>query len=467
MKRIDTINARQDINGQGKAGFHANDDLPGQDATYVSPSWLNAMQEEVANVIEKSDMQLDGQDNTQLYQAIRFQLKTLANAIYHVGSWHGSNNPEYNPSEALMPFFGYETTWILWPYLPKGVATNNEALGAISGLSTGSAFRAASTRIWQRLADGATGPTYQLSSDKDTVNEGEQIMFTLQTTGLAAGTPVDWIITGIEADDILPSTLSGQFLLDHMGKATVSFDVKADNKTEGNQTLVFKLAYIQGKQCSVLIMDTSKYPEGQTTYYEGTHTIEVQPEQIITLDMYGAGGGGGGSVYTPGYGADGTDGGNVSLTYLTNELVAGGGKKGTGGRWGNGSHYFNGEAGVGGENTIAADLYLDSNFEILINQKGNDAVIGSRWETQKGGAALPSSIGAINGGGDGATGVGDERWSYGGGGGSGGRLKIKFTNTTEEVVTLNLVVGTKGQGWKNGGKSGTDGGIGFAIVSTS
>ena len=73
----------------------------------------------------------------------------------------------------------------------------------------------------------------------------------------------------------------------------------------------------------------------------------------------------------------------------------------------------------------------------------------------------------MNGGGNGATGIGDERWSFGGGGGSGGRLKAKFTNTTEEVITFNLIVGSKGQGWKNGGNSGGDGGIGFAIVSTS
>ncbi len=28
MKRIDSVNARPDVNGAGKAGFHANDDVP-------------------------------------------------------------------------------------------------------------------------------------------------------------------------------------------------------------------------------------------------------------------------------------------------------------------------------------------------------------------------------------------------------------------------------------------------------
>lgn len=81
---------------------------------------------------------------------------------------------------------------------------------------------------------------------------------------------------------------------------------------------------------------------------------------------------------------------------------------------------------MGGQNTVDAD----SSFEIEINQTGNDAVIGSRYSTQLGGTAIASSIGAVKG----ATGIGDERWSYDGGGGSGGRLKVKFTNTTVEVI---------------------------------
>lgn len=296
------------------------------------------------------------------------------------------------------------------------------------------------------------------------MNEGEQVTFSLETTGLPEGTKVDWAITGVQSNDVTPSSLSGQFVIGADGKATYTLTAVADQKTEVNETLKFALSYIPNKFVNVLVMDTSKYPEGLQTYYEGTHAIEVQPNQIITFDMYGAGGGGGGSVYTPAYTPpNGTDGGNVVLTYLANTLIAGGGKKGTGGAWGNGSSFSNGTAGAGGANTVTAD----SSFEVLINQNGNNSVIVDRYSTQKGGAAIASSIGAINGGGDGAVGIGDERWSYGGGGGSGGRLKVKYMNTTEEVITFNLIVGARGQGWKNGGNSGQDGGIGFAIVSTS
>lgn len=465
MKRIDSVNARPDANGPGKKGFHDNGDLEGQDATYLTPDWLNAVQEELANAIEQSGLDLDPNDPSQLFQLFRLHNKALVQRIYHVGSKHMTDNTDWNPAVELQSYFGYQTSWMLWPHVPVGVANFIDPIGDISLVNTtGNTLQAKTTRIWQRLPDGQVAPTYTLTANKSAVNEGEQVTFSLETTGLPEGTKVDWAITGVQSNDVTPSSLSDQFVIGADGKATYTLTAVADQKTEVNETLKFALSYIPNKFVNVLVMDTSKYPEGLQTYYEGTHAIEVQPNQIITFDMYGAGGGGGGSVYTPAYTPpNGTDGGNVVLTYLANTLIAGGGKKGTGGAWGNGSSFSNGTAGAGGANTVTAD----SSFEVLINQNGNNSVIVDRYSTQKGGAAIASSIGAINGGGDGAVGIGDERWSYGGGGGSGGRLKVKYMNTTEEVITFNLIVGARGQGWKNGGNSGQDGGIGFAIVSTS
>ena len=463
MKRIDSVNARPDVNGPGKKGFHDNGDLEGQDATYLTPSWLNAVQEELANAIEQSGLNLDPNDPAQLFSLFNLHNKAMIQRIYHVGSKHMTDNTDWNPAVELQTYFGYQTSWMLWPHVPVGVENFADPIGQISLLNNGGSIQGKTTRIWQRLPDGATAPTYTLTTNKSAVNEGEQITFTLATTGLPANTLVDWVITGVQANDITPAALTGQFNIGADGKATYTLTAVADQKTEGNETLKFALSYIPNKFVNVLVMDTSKYPEGLQTYYEGTHTIEVQPNQTIIVDMYGAGAGAGGSVYSPSASPDGTDGGDVELTYLANTLRAGGGKKGTGGVWGNGSSFHSGTAGLGGTNTVTAD----SSFEVLINQKGNDSVIVDRYSTQKGGAAIASSIGAINSGGDGATGIGDERWSYGGGAGSGARLKVKFTNTTEEVIAFNLTVGARGQGWKSGGNSGQDGGIGFAIVSTS
>ncbi len=82
MKRIDTINAREDVNGVGKKGFHDNADLSGQDATYISPDWLNHIQEELANILEKNSVSLDSNVRDQLFQllATKADIDDLATA---------------------------------------------------------------------------------------------------------------------------------------------------------------------------------------------------------------------------------------------------------------------------------------------------------------------------------------------------------------------------------------------------
>lgn len=70
MHRIDSATARQNANGKGKTGFHDNADLPNQDATYFTPEWSNALQEEVAGVIEGLGLTLDKTDNGQLLKAL-------------------------------------------------------------------------------------------------------------------------------------------------------------------------------------------------------------------------------------------------------------------------------------------------------------------------------------------------------------------------------------------------------------
>ena len=70
MKRIDSINARPNTNGVGKTGFHDNADLSGQDATYLTPEWLNVLQEELCNLLEMNGVALNSGVRDQLYQLL-------------------------------------------------------------------------------------------------------------------------------------------------------------------------------------------------------------------------------------------------------------------------------------------------------------------------------------------------------------------------------------------------------------
>ena len=194
MKRIDTINARENMFGVGKSGFHDNADLPEQDATYLTPSFLNTVQEELANAVELSGLNLDPNDPAQLFKLFNLHNKALVQRIYHVDSKHMTDNADWNPAVELQTYFGYQTSWMLWPHVPVGIENFADPIGQISLLSNVGSVQGKTTRIWQRLSDGATAPTYTLTANKSAVNEGEQITFTLATTGLPVGTFVDWVI---------------------------------------------------------------------------------------------------------------------------------------------------------------------------------------------------------------------------------------------------------------------------------
>lgn len=83
MDRINSSNARPNANGAGKRGFHDNADLSGQDATYLTPDFLNTLQEELCAVIEKNGHVLNPSVVDQLYQILATDqaLIDLADAI--------------------------------------------------------------------------------------------------------------------------------------------------------------------------------------------------------------------------------------------------------------------------------------------------------------------------------------------------------------------------------------------------
>ncbi|MHA6478899.1 gp53-like domain-containing protein [Stutzerimonas sp. KH-1] len=70
MRRISTLTAAQDLFGPGKHGFRNGDPANAILATRLQAEWFNALQEEVANVIEAAGFALDPANNGQLAAAI-------------------------------------------------------------------------------------------------------------------------------------------------------------------------------------------------------------------------------------------------------------------------------------------------------------------------------------------------------------------------------------------------------------
>jgi hypothetical protein len=101
-----------------------------------------------------------------------------------------------------------------------------------------------------------TAPSYVIASVNASVGEGGIASFKLTTANVAAGSTVDYLLsgTGITASDIVGGQLNGSVVLDSSGAVTISIPIASDGVAEGSETLVVTVA---GRSASVLITDAS------------------------------------------------------------------------------------------------------------------------------------------------------------------------------------------------------------------
>lgn len=126
-------------------------------------------------------------------------------------------------------------------------------------------------------------PTYQLATSATMANEGSEVVITLNTTGVAAGTTLAYTLSGsnITADDVVGGALAGNFVVDASGVTTLRLTLRADALTEGLETLRLSLAASPNSHVDITINDTSRTPEGGA----GTDTFEVSDH----MQLAGAG----------------------------------------------------------------------------------------------------------------------------------------------------------------------------------
>jgi hypothetical protein len=107
----------------------------------------------------------------------------------------------------------------------------------------------------QDTSKGAVTPTYAVSANSSSVNEGSTADFTITTSNVSAGSPISYTLSGVSSTDITGGALTGFATVNSSGTATVFVPIAADSLTEGTETLTIS---IQGKTASILINDTSK-----------------------------------------------------------------------------------------------------------------------------------------------------------------------------------------------------------------
>jgi hypothetical protein len=109
---------------------------------------------------------------------------------------------------------------------------------------------------------------------------------TLATTNLAAGSTVDYTIsgTGITGADFAGGLLTGTFTVDASGTAVVPLGLLADATTEASETLTIALA--NGKaSADVVVNDTSLTPAVQPTYSLTTDRTNVDEGGTVNVTL--------------------------------------------------------------------------------------------------------------------------------------------------------------------------------------
>lgn len=129
-------------------------------------------------------------------------------------------------------------------------------------------------------------PTYVLYRSPSTTDEGTTVTYTLNTTNVAEGTVVSYTVTGISQADLSSGSLTGDFTVDAVGVASVTFTIANDELTEGTETMSLSSG---GQSLDVLINDTSTagnyaYSLAAETQFNGTSDyIRIPASPDLTL----------------------------------------------------------------------------------------------------------------------------------------------------------------------------------------
>ena len=223
-------------------------------------------------------------------------IRNFAETVFHVGSKHMTTSTTWNPGKALTPFFGKRTNWILYPYVPYGVVSEDVPLGGIIPLLKGNGTSVSNMRIWERLPDNAGNWLITIKPNKTAANEGDEVEFDIIMIGVEPGTLVDYQILGIDETDIdvrSEAKLSGQFVNGSSGINKLKLRTIPNRRTDGDRTVTLTLATYNATGAFTLI-DSSKALDGLINVPPGSSQIvTLAPGQQADVWVTGAGGSGG------------------------------------------------------------------------------------------------------------------------------------------------------------------------------
>ncbi len=132
-----------------------------------------------------------------------------------------------------------------------------------------------------------TKPTYVLTTDKTTVNEGDTVTFNLTTENVEKGTAIPFSFGGsISNSDVLGGLKASSFIVDASGKASLAVKFLADKFTDGStENLTLTLSNDKNQTATVTVNDTSITPPPINHAPTGSVLISGTATQGETLSI--------------------------------------------------------------------------------------------------------------------------------------------------------------------------------------
>lgn len=130
-------------------------------------------------------------------------------------------------------------------------------------------------------------PTYLVTPDTTSINEGDAVTFNVATTNVPNGTTLYWTTTGtVAAADFLDSTMSGSFTITS-GAGVITRTLSSDFSTEGIENFSIDIrtdstiGAIVASSTSISIGDISQTP----TYTITPDSISINEGDTVTLNI--------------------------------------------------------------------------------------------------------------------------------------------------------------------------------------
>ena len=150
------------------------------------------------------------------------------------------------------------------------------------------------------ITDTSPSISYHITPNLLNVTEGQQLEYTVQTTGYTPGTVFYWAMegVGITGSDFSPTVITGSKTVGSNGAFTVTRMITADQTTEGNELIYFRVMYptsavgdIVSTNTQVTILDTSQNPPAQSPtiayFYGSPETISVGQSSTLHWSVTG------------------------------------------------------------------------------------------------------------------------------------------------------------------------------------